>query len=178
MKNAYLILICGLPGTGKTSVAQSIQNELQWPIVSTEVIRSRLFNKIPEKQDIDFTLNEIEIVYETTCLIAEFLTLAHTSVIVEGVFRSEQYRRKIDDLCIDKGTEIIKVYLTGNIKSIQNRLGKRQKQANIAPAGPKTVLKIQNEYEPIDPSFMIFDSTTCSITKIVKSILKVINDRR
>ena len=68
-----VLLICGLPGTGKSSLASMLHNVLGWPVVSTEVMRSRLFAHAATKQDIDFSDEELRIVYKAICITTEFL---------------------------------------------------------------------------------------------------------
>lgn len=157
-----ILLLCGLPGTGKSTVAKHIHKRLGWPVLSTENFRARLFDYASSKDDVDFTEEELRVVYKAIALTTEMLISHSSSVIVEGVFRSTEQRKLITELELRCKARCMKVVLYGNDGIIRDRLIYRKNVGDVAPAGPKSYAKIKRSYEPVDPDYLAFDTTSDS----------------
>ena len=88
----FLFLIIGLPGTGKSTLANYLSQKMNASILSTELFRSFLFNKKGTNKDIDFSKTELEIVYNSISYIVAQLSHINNNLIVEGVFRNNSQR--------------------------------------------------------------------------------------
>ena len=169
-----VVLICGLPGTGKSSIASMLHDFLGWSVVSTEVMRSRLFDYTVDKHDIDFSDDELCIVYKIVCIMTEFLVRKKLSVIVEGVFRSKKQRNSILNISENLGAIVVKVFLTGSDMEIMHRLKVRLEAGNIAPAGPRTFRSIKKRFEPVESDYLIYDTTKTMLEEVAESIVSEI----
>ena len=171
-----VLLICGLPGTGKSTVANDLHAILGWPIVSTEVMRSRLFDRKAASQDVDFSDIELQVVYRAVAVVSEYLSSEGINVIVEGVFRSREQRNLVLDVAARLGLNVTKVVLRGNEREILSRLAKRQSHANVAPAGPRAFRQIKRGFEPVQRDFLAYNTTREAMSEICLSILREIEN--
>jgi predicted kinase len=94
-----LIIVTGLPGSGKTSIAQSLQHKLNMPLVSKDSIKEVLFDELgyfdrewsKKIGQASFTLMDAQI---------KELLSRHISIIVEANFKpdfdSKKFQKWID----------------------------------------------------------------------------------
>lgn len=84
-----LIIMSGLPGTGKTTVAKSLSPLLDAVILSSDKIRKELFEKPTYKRE------EREIVYKIMILVAKYLLNAGKNCILDATFNKEEFRNQV-----------------------------------------------------------------------------------
>jgi len=75
-----LILVCGLPATGKSNLARNLARKLKAQVLNTDVVRKDLIKKPT------YTDDEKELVYKVTFLIARYLILNRRNVVIDGTF--------------------------------------------------------------------------------------------
>ncbi|MHA2304874.1 MAG: AAA family ATPase, partial [Candidatus Hodarchaeales archaeon] len=100
-----LILVMGLPGTGKTVLANDLSSFLpNNPIyLSTDSIRRNVFNfskhqyaKFGEKL---YSSKDRQLIYNVLNFIVEILIKQQLSVIVDGTFYSKATRKPFYEIC-------------------------------------------------------------------------------
>jgi len=155
-----VVLIIGLPGTGKTTLGERFASLLGWTLITTERIRADLFGSETVTEDRDFTPDEIAITYRAVSLLARHLLSAGASIVVDGVFRSHEQRQLILDVAKDAGATFLGVHTTCSELVVIERLTKRKTLGTVSPAGAIGYQKIKNEFEPIDPSFIRVDTSS------------------
>ncbi len=160
MSNSLLVLIVGLPGTGKSTLAKRLADVFDCTVITTEVVRSQLFNENQIMEDRDFTQEELDITYRAIALLCENLLAAKARVIVDGVFRSQSERNKIIDIAQKNNAKFIGIYTYSKTDDIVlDRLRRRKQMGTASPAGDKAYYKIKKEFESVDPSFLQIDTT-------------------
>ncbi|HSF00672.1 MAG TPA: AAA family ATPase, partial [Nitrososphaeraceae archaeon] len=84
-----IILICGYPGVGKTTLANELGPLINAVILSTDKIRKELIDKP--------TYNEQEkkLIYDVLILIAKYLHNAGKNCILDATFNSQESRDDI-----------------------------------------------------------------------------------
>jgi hypothetical protein len=83
-----LLVFCGIPGSGKTTVANLVAAELQDVVhVQTDVVRSM----IPGR---NYANDESEFVYSACITLASEALMRGYDVILDGTFLREEYRRE------------------------------------------------------------------------------------
>ncbi len=173
MKN--LILIIGLPGSGKSTISKSISMKLGCSHLSTENIRASLLGVTKVQADCDFTQEEQDKVYKAIAVKANKLLEQNNIVLVEGVFRSAIQR----SLLLDKlpaNTQIIKFLIFSDEQVVIKRLIERKKQGTVAPAGVEGYKKIKEQFlfPSKDENYIVIDNTF----DLEKSIEIVLNNVR
>ena len=84
-----LIIICGLPGVGKTTLAKSLAPLIGATILSSDKIRKELFSSPTYSQ------SEQNTVFDTMITAAKDLNDAGTNCILDATFNREQSRLEV-----------------------------------------------------------------------------------
>jgi predicted kinase len=83
-----IILFCGLPGVGKTSLANELAPLVNAVVLSTDKIRKDLLS------DPMYTKQEKELIYEVMLLVARYLhNAAGVNCVLDATFNTEESRR-------------------------------------------------------------------------------------
>ena len=86
-----IILFCGLPGVGKTRLANELAPLINAVVLSTDKIRKELIAKPT------YTREEKALIYDVMLLVTRYLYNAATGVncILDATFNTEESRRKV-----------------------------------------------------------------------------------
>ncbi|MGI0031721.1 MAG: AAA family ATPase, partial [Nitrososphaeraceae archaeon] len=84
-----ILIICGLPGVGKTTVARQIAPLVKGVVLSTDKIRKDLFHK-PK-----YGRREKKLVYDILILLTKYLSSANVNCILDGTFSKEKTRQDV-----------------------------------------------------------------------------------
>ncbi|MHA2245479.1 MAG: AAA family ATPase [Candidatus Hodarchaeales archaeon] len=151
-----LIMITGLPGTGKTFLAKKLTKSLphQYIYISTDKVRRNLFD-FSHHQYVPFgdklyTQEKRDLVYNAIYLIVDILLNQKLSVIVDGTFYSLIKRQPLFSICqrLNQKLFIIKTICSEEI--IKQRIKERKKQEeNASDADFDIYLEIKEKFEPI-----------------------------
>src|SRR6056297_1413041 len=83
-----LVVVCGLPGVGKTTVAEDIAERLDGRLLRTDVIRKEIL------PDPDYTEEEARMVYREMFDRAREEVEDGGSVVLDGTFKDTRYRNR------------------------------------------------------------------------------------
>src|SRR5919106_1903402 len=86
-----IILFCGLPGVGKTTLAKSVASRTGANILSSDKIRKELI-KYPA-----YTRTEGRLIYDVLILLAKYLTAAGIDCILDATFNRERSRKEVEN---------------------------------------------------------------------------------
>ncbi|MHB8546393.1 MAG: AAA family ATPase [Nitrosotalea sp.] len=84
-----LVIICGLPGVGKTTLAKSLAPLIDGIVLSSDKIRKELFSSPTYSQ------TEQKAVFDTMVTAAKNLSDAGTNCILDATFNKEQSRVEV-----------------------------------------------------------------------------------
>ena len=84
-----IVIVCGLEGTGKTTVSKELATLIHATVLSTDKIRKELL-AYPSYHE-----KEMDLIYDTMILIAKYLQDNKINCILDATFRKEQYRKKV-----------------------------------------------------------------------------------
>lgn len=114
--NPKVIILMGLPGSGKSYVADYLNNKYGFTILSGENISNTLFKN---DQNTDYTL-----VYKTLRQLAKKLLKENYSIVIDGTNLKYSFRKQIyDEVC--QNTKPILIYLLVDDKTALERINKR-----------------------------------------------------
>jgi len=150
-----LVIVCGLQGSGKTTVAKRIAKRLKAKLLRTDVIRKKIAKK-PK-----YTDREKQKIYANMFSMATILLKSDKNVVLDATFAKRTNRLRAKNIAKQAKTnfKIIKVIATESV--IKKRLGKRSKDASEAKIS--TYLKHKRLFEPIkEPHTVINNSETIS----------------
>jgi predicted kinase len=89
-RRATLLVITGLPCTGKTALARELERSLAWPLFSKDEIKEHLFAALGWS-DREWSRKLSEASYDIMFAAARKLLVNGTSCILEGNFRHNRY---------------------------------------------------------------------------------------
>lgn len=84
-----IIIMCGLPCVGKTTIARELAPLVNGVVLSTDKIRKVLFPKPT------YGRRERRLVYDILILLAKYLCNANVKCILDATFTKEKSRREI-----------------------------------------------------------------------------------
>lgn len=154
----FVIVILGLPGTGKTTLARTLSKLLGCVVLTTEEIRISLFPDCEVDKDNDFTPQELELTYRAVYLLTEVLLSSGANVIINGVFRTNEQRRHVIGLAHKYGAGFAIIQTTCADSVALSRIRNRSKIGSTSAGGETTYYQIKREFEPLEWSFIKVDT--------------------
>lgn len=136
----YCIVIAGIPGAGKTTLAEYLSKELRMPLISKDLLKEILFDNIgfkSRKEKVNLNNASLEIAY----YLIRQLMICKGTFILENNFESTS-TKQIKKLLEQYNYKPITLYLKGDYKIIYERFIKRNINQNRHPG------HIVNDYYP------------------------------
>ncbi|MEW6722506.1 MAG: AAA family ATPase [Candidatus Micrarchaeota archaeon] len=144
-----LIIVCGLPGSGKTTLARALARNLGGVHVSSDLTRKRLFPKPAYSED------EKARVYGEMASECEKALREGRDVIVDATFHKKAVRERF--LAMDaKVFTILCILPEGNV---EERLARR-KRGGPSDADFGVYLKMRGEWERLETPHLALDTST------------------
>ncbi len=154
VKNPALVLVSGLPGTGKTYFSKKLSERLPFVILESDELR-RVLNPSP-----NHSKAESARLFSAIHLICERLLKEGHSVIVDATNLTEKHRRHFYDISDMLGVKLIIVYLTANEPVIKGRLDKRAKECDThSDADWKVYLRMKKSVDKIKRKHYSLDTS-------------------
>lgn len=147
-----LILVCGLPGTGKTTIAKYIADKTGSFVFNTDTVRKELFDK-PK-----YTEKEKELIYNLLFEMAEKFLRSAKNVVLDGTFYKKELRARVRKMAESMKSDFHLVEVVCNERILKERMGKRKKEKTPSDADFGIYRKIRKEYEPIREKHFVIDA--------------------
>ena len=150
LHNGLIILFCGLPGVGKTTLAKELAPLMDAVVLSTDKIRKEL---IPEST---YTSEEKALVYNVMLLVAKYLHSAGVNCIMDATFNTEKSRKEaVDKIGIEPAQlQIVECVCPEDVALA--RLQSRKK--DYSDADVSVYMKMKEVYEPVMKDHIIADT--------------------
>jgi hypothetical protein len=160
-----IVLICGLPGTGKTFLSNKLSQYIDSTVLSTDKIRKELIQKPT------YTPWERALIYDVLFLLAKYLHSSGINCILDGTFNMEKSRREIKDLLNLSNDQFYIIECICPEDLIITRLLLRKD--DYSDATVSIYLKMKKIYEPVKQKHMSIN-TSRPIDKNIDRILRYI----
>ncbi len=149
-KVQLLVIICGLPGVGKTTLAKSLAPLIGGIVLSSDKIRKELFSSPTYSQ------SEQKTVFDTMVTAAKNLGDAGTNCILDATFNKEQSRTEVKNRLglADNQFHIIECSCPEDI--IMSRLESRKN--DYSDATVQVYQKMKSIREPIKVEHITLDT--------------------
>ncbi|WP_135824023.1 AAA family ATPase [Halorussus ruber] len=146
-----LVVVCGLPGVGKTTVAEDIAERLDGRLLRTDVIRKEILS------DPDYTEEEARMVYRELFDRASDLVEDGTSAVLDGTFKAESYRDHAVAISesLDAPFRLVKVECAEEV--VRERIAGREDDESDADFEIHRLYREQ--FEPISRSHVTVDNS-------------------
>lgn len=136
-----LVVVCGLPGTGKTTVSGVIADRVAGDRLRTDVIRKDLV------ADPDYEPAETRRVYDELFARARSVVEREGTAVLDGTFRRESDRRRARDLAAELGVPFHLVRVECDPAVATERIAARVDDES--DAGVAVYEELRDAFEPI-----------------------------
>jgi predicted kinase len=149
-----IVVICGLPGVGKSTLAKDLAPLLNAVILSSDKIRKELFpNPIYSKR-------EVKIIYDVMILLAKYLYGAGINCIIDATFNKEKSRTQLKNKLMLPEEELFLVECICPEDTIVSRLKTRKN--DYSDADLRIYKRMKKTYEPILEDHLVIDTSQSS----------------
>ncbi|GAA0658646.1 AAA family ATPase [Salarchaeum japonicum] len=148
-----LVVVCGLPGVGKTTVAETIRERVDGDpdLLRTDIVRGDVVD------DPDYTEAELRRVYDELFSRAATRLARGESVVVDGTFKRAMHRERARDLAADHDARFRLVRVECDEDVVRERIAARTDDASDADFDVYKLYK--EEFEPIEDSCTVIDNS-------------------
>lgn len=137
-----LVVVCGLPGVGKTTVSAEITARIDATRLRTDVVRTDLF------PDPDYTEEEAWAVYRELIDRARDLLERGEPVVLDATFHRAAYRDLALELARDTGVDLRVVKVECDDAVVRRRIA--QREGDESDATVEVYELFRDTYEPLD----------------------------
>ncbi len=152
-----LVVLLGLMGSGKTSLARYIREHYRWHVLSTDAVRKQLAG-IGEDTRVYVPYGEglysdemNQKTYTELCRRAENLLLGGFPVVVDGAFKKQEERRPLIELAERAGADLLFVETVCSTEEQRQRLERRQLHDTRSDGRVELMEQQRHDWEPVEP---------------------------
>lgn len=146
-----LVIVCGLPGTGKTTFAKKLATLISAVVLSTDKIRKELIASPTYKKE------ERKLIYNVMILLAKYLHDSGTNCILDATFNKKDSRTEVKKKLGIPDEEFFVIECTCPENIIISRL--KERKNDYSDAGVEVYQKMKKIYEPVEEKHITIDTT-------------------
>ena len=146
-----LVIICGLPGVGKTTIAKNLATLIDASVLSTDKIRKELISNPTYQKE------ERALIYDVMILLAKYLQETGRNCILDATFNKENSRNQVKNTLKISEDEFFIVECTCPEKTILSRLKNRKN--DYSDADILIYQKMKKIYEPVKGKHITVDTS-------------------
>lgn len=164
-----IILVFGLPGTGKTYFAEHLAEKLGVVHLNTDIVREKLHLKgsYDEKTK--------QQVYNELFKQVQMELKKGASLIVDGTFHLNRRREQLEKLSAEENNTMCCIEIKAEEKTVRRRLKKSRKHSE---AGFDVYKTIKNDFEPPDIDYLELWSDKEDIEEMIIKAQKYIYEKK
>jgi len=145
-----LVVVCGLPGVGKSTVSRAVSERLDGIIVRTDVVRKELVD------DPEYTAAETATVYDELLGRARDRLAEGESVVLDGTFKSRERRAEARDLAESIGARFRLVRVECEESVVERRIDERD---GVSDADFEVHRQLRGRFDPVDADHLAVDNS-------------------
>jgi predicted kinase len=164
---ATLLIIFGLPGTGKTTFARALAANLGLPHFSTDIIRAELGRKQ------QYGIGDKSFIYARMMERAQRELQKGRGVILDGTFHREIFREPFTELGGELGIPVKWIEVTAGEDVVRKRVSVARPYSE---ADFDIFQKIRSEFEPLKGEVLRLPSDTDDLPGMVEKTLEFLSE--
>jgi predicted kinase len=146
-----IVIICGLPGVGKTTLAKDLAKLINAEVLSSDKIRKELFFKPT------YSKKERKLIYDVLMLIAKYLHISGNNCILDATFNKEKSIKQVVKMLRLPPDQLFIVECVCPEKIILSRLETRK--YDWSDANIEVYKKMKEIYEPVKGKHITADTS-------------------
>lgn len=147
------IIVCGLPGAGKTTMAKRIADETKSFLLNTDIIRKKVI------YDPGYSEKEKEMIYNLLFEMAEKFLITGKNVVIDGTFYKKELRERARKIAKKTKNEFRVIEVRCSEEIIRKGMKERWKKGSESDADFEVYRKIKGKFEPIEEKHLVLDTT-------------------
>jgi len=164
---AILLVVFGLPGTGKTTFARALAARLGLPHFNTDIIRAEL----GRKQQYD--IGDKSFIYDRMLERARGELQKGKGVILDGTFYLEVLRKPFTELAGELGIPVLWIQLTAKEDVVRQRVSATRPYSE---ADFEVFQKVRREFEPLAAEALRLSSDTEDLPGMIEKTLEFMSE--
>lgn len=159
-----LIVVCGYPGVGKSTVSEYLADELDGKRFRSDAIRKELFS------DPAYSTEETKTVYGTAFERARDRLTDGQTVVLDASFASKHHREQAQNIADDCGVPLRLINVTCNEEEVLTRIERRD---GISDADIEVYYEVRDGFDPLETDYLEIDNseTWKSTEQFLESLL-------
>lgn len=146
----WLVTLCGLPGVGKSTVANCVTSRLDAVRLRTDVVRKDLFD------DPEYTAQETDVVYRELGDRAGDRLASGGSVVLDATFARADHRQLARALADRHGVRFRLVRVVCDPSVVERRIATRD---GVSDADIEIYQLFREKFEPIETDHAVVDNS-------------------
>ena len=147
-----VVVVCGLPGVGKSRVSQLLADRLSATLVRTDIVRKDLFS------DPQYTDEETDRVYATVRERAREAVADGGRAVLDGTYRSRPFRDDVAAMAAAAGVDCEFVHVTCDEDTVRERI--RQRTETVSDATYRNHLDLKAEFDAFERPPVTVDNSS------------------
>ena len=145
-----LVVVCGLPGVGKSTVARRVADRIGAEVLRTDVVRKELFD------DPGYTAEETAAVYDELLARAADRLADGRSVVLDATFKTRGRRREAREVAegLDCGFRLVHVDCEEAV--VERRIAERD---GVSDADFQIHRQFREAFEPVEMDHLAVDNS-------------------
>jgi predicted kinase len=144
-----LVVVCGLPGVGKSTVSRAIADRLDAAVLRTDVVRKELF------EEPAYTAEETAAVYDELLSRARERLYAGP-VVLDGTFEGRDRRADARDLAASTGASFRLVRVDCDEAVVEERIAERD---GVSDADLDVHRRFRDRFDPVEMDHLVVDNS-------------------
>lgn len=145
-----IVVVCGPPGVGKSTVSRRIADRLDAAVIRTDVVRKKLF------ADPDYSDAETDQTYEALFAQIDSIVKNGRSAVVDGTFRTRSIRQRARQQAEAHEVPFLLVSVTCDESVVEARIEQRD---GVSDADFEIHKQIKSAFEPIEMPHISIDNS-------------------
>lgn len=165
-----LIMISGLPGTGKSYLARKLVEQLLFVVIETDFVRKTLFPRPT------YTAEESGWVHRTSQALMRKLLSKGVRVIFDATNLVQHQREMIYHIAERAGARLVIVRTVAPEEVVRERLERRKEEPapeDISDADWRVYKRMSQRQQPINRTHLVID-TSVDIDEAARKILRLV----